>query len=271
MEMGFPKEILYNDYVIKRLSSIEIANKYNTSKKNILAALTRYGINRRTASETRMPEGYKPPSKEKINDLYWNQWLSYEEIGKALNVDPTNIPRWLKLYGLTTRTHAETRLGKHFKEPTKGELIELYVNQELPTTEIGKILGCGGGAVSRRLYDFGIEVKSNLFNGKSLLECDDGHMVKSYYEKSFDNLLSRNGIEHEYEPRLPFDKRYSSDFLIDDVYVEIWGVQNNKKYNERRVKKTKLYNKHGLKLLEIYPEDFKDINSKFQELKRLIS
>ena len=270
-ETNITKKELYQLYFNDRIPLYKIGEKFGVSKTSIMRAMKRYGLESRAANETRMPEGYEQPSKEILNELYWVEWLSYESIGKKLNVDPANIPRWLKQNDIKTRTNAETRLGKVFVEPTKEELIDLYINQELPTAEIGKIFGCGSGSISRRLYQNGIEVRPNIFNGKHFLRCEDGHEVRSYYEKSFDNLLYRNDIGHEYEPRIPFDKRYASDFIVGDVYVEIWGVQNNKKYEDRRIKKTKLYKDNGLKLLEIYPEDFKNITTKLDELKRLIS
>lgn len=270
-EIKITKEELYEEYINKRKCTRTIARKYNTSKTSIIRALKRHDIKIRSAEEARMPDGYSKPEKDVVFDRYWLKWMSYSEIAKEFDVDAATVAVWVKEYNIRPRKNNETRLGKSFIEPKEKELRDLYLVKQLTTVEIGKILGCGGGTVSRRLKEFGIQVRPNIFNGANFITCKDGHVVRSNYERAFDNYLHYNGLEHEYEPRLPVDKRYASDFLVGDVYVEIWGVVNNSKYEERRIKKTKLYHDNGLKLLEIYPNDFKDIQLKINELKRLIS
>lgn len=87
---------------------------------------------------------------------------------------------------------------------------------------------------------------------ESDLTCDDGHMVKSPYEKIIDNWLYSEGIKHAYEAKLDIDETHdiTPDFYIPqyngikDIYVEFWGYgDSNTKY--QRIKEYKM---------SIYPE-----------------
>ncbi|MBE7101294.1 MAG: hypothetical protein E7364_06760 [Clostridiales bacterium] len=80
--------------------------------------------------------------------------------------------------------------------------------------------------------------------------CDDGHLVKSPYEKIIDNWLYQEGIQHAYEKKIDIDKDkdLTPDFYIPEyngkknIYVEFWGYdESNKKYQQRKEYKTKIY------------------------------
>ena len=80
--------------------------------------------------------------------------------------------------------------------------------------------------------------------------CEDGHLVKSPYEKIIDNWLYQEGIHHAYEKKIDIDKDkdLTPDFYIPeyngkkDIYVEFWGYdESNKKYQQRKEYKTKIY------------------------------
>lgn len=81
--------------------------------------------------------------------------------------------------------------------------------------------------------------------------CDDGHMVKSPYEKIIDNWLYSEGIQHAYEKKIDIDKDrdLTPDFYIPElkngtknVYIEFWGYdETNIKYQQRKEYKIKIY------------------------------
>lgn len=81
--------------------------------------------------------------------------------------------------------------------------------------------------------------------------CDDGHLVKSPYEKIIDNWLYSEGIKHAYEKKIDIDKDrdLTPDFYIPElengtknVYVEFWGYdETNIKYQQRKDYKIKIY------------------------------
>ena len=80
--------------------------------------------------------------------------------------------------------------------------------------------------------------------------CEDGHLVKSPYEKIIDDYLYREGIKHAYEKKIDIDETHdiTPDFFIPEyngvknIYVEFWGYgEENIEYTRRKEYKTNLY------------------------------
>lgn len=153
----------------------------------------------------------------------------------------------------------------------KSELEKLYIDEDLTTREIALIYNTDKKVICDYLHRYEMEVEPATFPGGKMITCKDGHVVRSHYERALDNAFTAHGIEHEYEPRLPFDRRFASDFLVGDVYIEVWGMVGWKPYEKQMKKKKKLYEENNLKLFSVYPEDFKDVYGIVRKLKRLIS
>ena len=192
-----------------------------------------------------------------------NHYKTCPQCGKPFLGDKDN---WMK-----QKFCSKECMKEAFCNPIDKELLQrLYVEDELTTREIGQIVGRSKKVVLDYLKRYGIPVRPDGIKNRERIKCTDGHLVRSYYERAFDNLLHKNGIEHEYDPRLPFNHRYMADFKVCDVYVEIWGLMGNSQYRERRKKKIQLYHDNGCKLLEVFPDDFKSIETKLYELKSLM-
>jgi endogenous inhibitor of DNA gyrase (YacG/DUF329 family) len=192
-----------------------------------------------------------------------NHYKTCPQCGKTFLGDKDN---WMK-----QKFCSKECMKEAFCNPIDKELLQkLYVEDELTTREIGQIVARSKKVVLDYLKRYGIPVRPDGIKNRKRIECTDGHLVRSYYEKAFDNLLHRNGIEHEYDPRLPFNHRYMADFKVGDVYIEIWGLMGIKRYKENRDKKIQLYRDNGCKLLEVFPDDFKSIETKLNELKSLV-
>jgi hypothetical protein len=104
----------------------------------------------------------------------------------------------------------------------------------------------------------------------------DGHYVRSEAEQTIDNFLFRNGIIHAYEKRLPGDKCFYCDFyipplnkIIQSVYIEYWGVENDETYLERKKTKLEIYKREQLQLIEIAKSDLKNLRTYLTEQLRL--
>lgn len=95
---------------------------------------------------------------------------------------------------------------------------------------------------------------------------EDGDVCLSLGEKTIDDLLYSLGIEHEKEPKYP-EKNYRADFLVNNIFIEYFGLQGNPAYDEKTKLKKKICKKHGIKLLELYSKDLE--NSKKLEKKIL--
>lgn len=85
---------------------------------------------------------------------------------------------------------------------------------------------------------------------ESELICEDGHMVKSPYEKIIDNWLYSENIKHAYEKKIYLTETeyITPDFYIPeyngkkDIYVEFWGYgEENIQYQKRKEYKTNIY------------------------------
>lgn len=176
-----------------------------------------------------------------------------------------------KINGRTQKYCSKNCMKAAFSKPIDKELLQkLYVDEELTSREVGEIVGRSKKIVLDYLKRYGIEVRPDGLKSRDRINYKDGHKVRSYYERAFDNALFSHGIEHEYDPRLPFNRRYMADFKVGDIYVEIWGMMGIKEYRENRERKLTMYHDNECKLLEVFPEDFKNINNKINELKSLM-
>lgn len=96
--------------------------------------------------------------------------------------------------------------------------------------------------------------------------CKDGHYVRSTFEKILDDWLYDNKIFHCYEKRKHFGEEANqcviSDFYLpeNDLYIELWG-NIDKRYAKRKAAKIEIYNREGLKLLQVEDYECKDIES----------
>ena len=92
----------------------------------------------------------------------------------------------------------------------------------------------------------------------------DGDLLRSSYEVRIDDWFCDNDIYHEVEKQLPFAENLYCDWFLpkkdmftQDIYVEYWGLMENKEYEKHRKAKEELYRKHELTLLSIEPDDMK--------------
>ena len=96
--------------------------------------------------------------------------------------------------------------------------------------------------------------------------CKDGHKVRSKAEREIDNYLYEHNIRHAYEKTYPIDNNPNNDLHPDfylpdlDVYIEHWGYKD-KKYEEEKNYKLKIYQKDKINLIETTEEDMKDIET----------
>jgi hypothetical protein len=82
----------------------------------------------------------------------------------------------------------------------------------------------------------------------------DGHICLSLGGKTIYDYLFSNGIPHEIEPRYP-EGNYRADFLVNDVFIEYFGLKGNPECDAKTKLKQRLCRKHGIRLISIYPED----------------
>jgi hypothetical protein len=93
----------------------------------------------------------------------------------------------------------------------------------------------------------------------------DGHYVRSRAEMLIDNWLYMSEIVHAYERKLPIEEDVYCDFYlpIGKVYIEFWGMENDKKYLERKKIKLDIYQKYGFNLIELNDSDIQNLDDLF--------
>jgi len=250
-------------YIQRGLSCEQIAKETGKHKQQVKSWLKRYGIPRRSAIETRFPHRPKPPDRETLYALYWIRWLSYDEIAELYQVDKTTIPYWLDKFSIPHRTISETR-GNGRKEPTKQELEELYTLQGFSIRDIAALLGTSDRIIASRMKKFDIAIRLPGYS-QERFQCTDGHTVISNLERRVDEWLNSHNLSHAYEPPLPFGGK--SDFLVGNIYIEIWGMEHSQRYHARSTIKKRLYKKFGLHLISLTPKDvFRNLDSKLSIL-----
>lgn len=81
----------------------------------------------------------------------------------------------------------------------------------------------------------------------------DGHVVRSRAEIIIDNWLYGSGVVHAYERMVPVKESLYCDFYVPagDVYIEYWGMEADPKYADRAKSKREIYQRHGLRLIEL--------------------
>jgi len=107
-----------------------------------------------------------------------------------------------------------------------------------------------------------------LFKGRSV-RTKNGR-VRSRYERKMVHFFEENNIRYIYEPLLVLGKtKLHPDFYLPDykIYIEFWGMADfSPAYRRYMGRKLKLYKKHNVPLISIYPRHLKDIRKSFFEL-----
>lgn len=103
-----------------------------------------------------------------------------------------------------------------------------------------------------------------------------GTKCLSYYELLFANMLETYGINFKkevfYRDYMPLDRKFRFDYVLnfnnEEYFVEIFGITDNKDYEEKTKYKVQLCKENKLKLIAIYPKDFKSY--KLDELHKML-
>lgn len=98
--------------------------------------------------------------------------------------------------------------------------------------------------------------------------CEDGHDVRSLSEQTIDNWLYKKRIPHAYEPVIGLPEKLIPDFVIpsekgETVYIEFWGMLDDPVYKNRMYKKSQIYAKYNMQLIELRPNDLQNFDFVF--------
>lgn len=105
--------------------------------------------------------------------------------------------------------------------------------------------------LQRRNWDTKVEINKNI-------QTEDGTFVQSHGERLIAECLAAHAIKYRYDERIRIIEGYAvrPDFYLPefDVYIEYWGMDTID-YKIGMLKKQKVYQMTGKKLLSLYPED----------------
>lgn len=105
--------------------------------------------------------------------------------------------------------------------------------------------------LKRRNFDTGVELNKNI-------RVKDGTLVQSHGERIIAEYLDNSGIVYRYDERFRIIEGMAvrPDFYLPefDVYIEYWGM-DTVDYKIGMLKKKKLYQQEGKKLISLYFRD----------------
>ena len=121
--------------------------------------------------------------------------------------------------------------------------------------------------LKRRNFDTKVELNKKISTA-------DGTLVQSDGERKIADWLSMNNIAYRYDERIRIIEGMAvrPDFYLPefDVYIEYWGM-DTADYKIGMLKKQKLYQQEGKKLISLYPKDKNNLNIALgQKLARFI-
>lgn len=83
--------------------------------------------------------------------------------------------------------------------------------------------------------------------------------VRSRGEQQIANFLYEQEIKYVYEPLLIIgEEKARPDFYLYEygIFIEYLGMQGNKEYDEQTERKLALYEKYGIKVITLFPQEF---------------
>ena len=111
--------------------------------------------------------------------------------------------------------------------------------------------------LSRRNWDTKVELQKTI-------RASDGTIVQSDGERLIAEWLAKNHVVYRYDERIRILDGHAirPDFYLPeyDVYVEYWGM-NTLDYKIGMLKKQKLYQQEGKRLISLYPEDKQNLDN----------
>lgn len=243
-----PESELRDLYEARRLTAKQMGNHYGVSGGLVLQWLKHRGIQARPNGTGLAARGIEPPTRKELTSMIHADRLTYAQIAVQYGVDQSAVMHWLNKHGIE---RPPTWFEEHSAPETLTAMRAAY-EAGASLHDIGQHWGGVEGTTVNTLFKaHGIQLRLGGWKGGQRFACHDGHLVRSTYEQRVDDWLHENGIDHVYEPMLPFSPMHKADFLANGWYIEIWGVTNNQAYQERKQRKLELYAANNARLIEI--------------------
>jgi len=199
-------------------------------------------------------KGQIPWSKGKKMSAEFRKKCAINQLGKKLSSD-------------AKRKISEANSKEKIDLSGYKDKIISYYKRGYDAHYISNLFNVSSPTIRRRLKRWGIKINKSRFSYTAIIT-KDGHKVNSNAEKIIDNKLSFFGIKHIREKRI-LNTNLKCDWYIPklDLYIEYWGLVGKEFYEYKKEKKLKLYNRNGLNLLSIYPNDLRRIDKILSRIK----
>lgn len=249
-------------YCDQRLTTRRIGEMYGVRHITVRRWLTACGIELRPSGRGLANRGVEAPTRDELARLVHDEHQSYDQIAARYGVDRSAVQHWLTRHDIPRPAIWDTRRKGIRPDLPDAETLAAMYASGMSLEEIGKRYGVSERPIRELCRRHGIEVRRAGFNnsGTVAYRTARGEVVRSVYEMRVADWLHCRGIPYEYEPRLPFDRRYRADFLANGWYIEVWGVKGNDAYEERRQLKVRAYWAYAMPLIELGPQVSLDRN-----------
>lgn len=238
-------------YTDEQMTTRQLGERFKVRHITIRRWLKAAGIERRHAGIGLEYRGVTPPTAVELVQMIHVEHLGYRGVAERYGVDPTAVPYWLEKHGIPKPKIWATRRKGHAPDlPSPKEAAARYLAGE-SMYSIGKSCGVSEIPIKRILTEAGVEFRKDGWKGGKRYPCKDGHEARSLYEQRVDDWLHDHGLEHEVEPAYPWDRRYRADFRVGDTYIEVWGVTDNEKYQDRKRMKIERCKAESIPLIQI--------------------
>lgn len=139
----------------------------------------------------------KRPTKETLHELYITGGLSARQIAKRLDVSPTSVKNWLRLYDIPRRPDKPSLEHRGVKPPTAEDLYRMVHMEHLGHREIAERLNISSGSIVQwlRFYDIPRPTAWETRRGGRIPDLPDRDTLHRLY---FDEGLSQVSIAGRY-------------------------------------------------------------------------
>jgi transposase-like protein len=163
-----PEHELRQMYWEQGMTQKDIAEVHGVSEGTISNRMKLHGIRSRTKSEVglgrQQPANPLKPSKENMLLMYYNEKMSMHKIAKEIGVGSATIFRWLKEYGIESRTISEAVSGIpkpiHPSKPPIKYLKKMYIDDQMSTSEIAKEINVSTTSVLLWMKQYNIKTRT---------------------------------------------------------------------------------------------------------------
>jgi transposase len=186
-----------------------------------------HGIPRRDNGERRRID---LGGEETLRGLYIEQGMNIQEIAEKLDVSYATVQERMEEHGIPRRSR-----GKYKRADLGGEehLRELYIEQEMTSTEIGEDFGVSKKTVLNRMEEYGIQRRNSGESRKKNLGGEE-HLRELYIKQEmsmpeiaekFDvsastvqERMDEYGIPRRYKNGDETTQLFIDPFELDDLY-----------------------------------------------------